>query len=71
MHLVLLLPFHPPILEPNLYLPLAETQGMGYLDASSSGQVAVEVELLLELQCLISSVGSALSLGLAHRVDAI
>lgn len=44
---------------------------MGDLDATSSGEVPVEVELLLEFERLISSVGSALSLGLAHRVDAI
>ena len=64
MHFVLLLPFHPPVLEPNLYLSLTQTQGMGYLDASSSGQVAVEVEFLLELQRLVSSIRLAASLAL-------
>ena len=68
---MLLLPLHPPVLEPDLNLPLTQTEGVGNFDSTSSSQVAVEVELFLQLQCLISSVGRALSFGFAHRVDAI
>ena len=31
-HLVLLLPLHPPVLEPDLDLPLRQAQGVGNLD---------------------------------------
>jgi len=48
----LLLEFHSPVLEPDLDLPLSQTQGVGNLDATSASQVVVEVELLLQLQCL-------------------
>ena len=59
---VLLFPLHAPILKPYLDLSFGQTQGMGYLDTSSASQVAVEVELLLELQCLVPSVRLAASL---------
>ena len=61
---VLLFPLHAPVLEPNFDLAFGQTQGMGYLYASSSGQVAVEVEFLLELQRLVSSIRLAASLAL-------
>ena len=31
-HLVLLLPLHPPVLEPDLYLPLRQAERVCYLD---------------------------------------
>ena len=48
----LLLEFHSPVLEPDLYLPLSQTQGVSNLNATSPCQVVVEVELLLQLQGL-------------------
>ena len=54
--LVLLLPLHSPVLEPNLDLTLSQAEGMSNLDPSPTGQVAVEVELLLKFQGLISGV---------------
>ena len=42
-HLVLLLPLHPAVLEPDL-------------DSPPPGQVSVEVELLLQLQGLVPSI---------------
>ena len=38
------LPLHPSVLEPNLDLPLSETQLCGDVDASSSVQVSVTSE---------------------------
>ena len=46
-HLVLLLPLHPPVLEPDLNLALRQAQRMGDLYSAPSGQVPVEVKLFL------------------------
>lgn len=67
-HLVLLLPLHPAILEPDFYLPFGEAKGVCDLDAPSPRQVAVEVELLFQLQGLVPRVRRPLSLRLAVRV---
>ena len=67
-HLVLLFPLHPPILEPDLDLPLREAEGVRDLDPTPPGQVSVEVELLLELQRLVPGVGCPLPFHLAVRV---
>ena len=48
----LLLEFHSPVLEPDLYLPLSQTEGVSNLNATSASQIVVEVELLLQLQGL-------------------
>lgn len=45
-HLVLFLPLHTPVLEPDLDLPLRQAQGVRDLDPPPPGQVAVEVEFL-------------------------
>ena len=42
----LLLQLHPPVLEPDLDLPLRQAQRVGDLDPPPPGQVAVEVEFL-------------------------
>ena len=52
----LLLELHPPVLEPDLDLPLRQTQRMGNLNTASSGEIMVEMELLLQLQGLVASV---------------
>ena len=57
LRLVLLLPLHAPVLEPDLDLPLREAQSMGNLDPSPAREIPVEVELLLQLQGLITGVG--------------
>ena len=49
-------PLHPAILKPNFDLPLAEVEQVCHLHSAWSAQVAVEVELLLELQELGVSV---------------
>jgi len=41
--------FHAPVLEPDLDLTLAEGELSGHLYAPGSTEVAVEVELLLQL----------------------
>lgn len=66
--LVLLFPFHPPVLEPYLDLPLGETQGMGNFNSSSAGQVAVEVKLLLQFQRLVPSIRLTASLAFCNMV---
>ena len=42
-----------PVLEPNFDLSLSQTKLMGHFDATTSGEVVVRVELLLQLQGLI------------------
>lgn len=59
---VLLLPFHPSVLKPYLNLSLGKTQGMCDLDATTSSKISIEVKLLLQLQCLITSVRLTASL---------
>ena len=66
-HLVLLLPLHAPVLEPDLDLPLGQAQRVGDLDPSPAGQVSVEVELLLELQGLVAGVRLAATLALCKK----
>lgn len=61
--LVLLLPLHPPVLEPDLNLALGQTHSVRDLHPPAPGQVPVEVEFLLQLQSLLAGVGSARSLG--------
>jgi len=55
-------PLHPAVLEPDLDLSLGETERVRYLDAAAPGQVAVEVELFLELERLVARVGRPSSL---------
>jgi len=43
-HLVLLLPFHPPVLEPDFYLSFCETQGVRNLNPASSSKVAIKMK---------------------------
>lgn len=66
-HLVFLLPLHPPVLKPNLYLPLRQAQGVGHLYPSPSRQVVVRVELLLEFEGLVPGVGLSTSSAEAIR----
>ena len=54
---IVLLPFHPAILEPDFDLSFRETQRVGYLYPPPSGKVPIEVKLFLQLQRLIPGVG--------------
>lgn len=62
--LVVLLPLHAPVLEPDLNLPLGQYQGMSDLDPSPSRQVPIVMEFLLQLEDLVPRVRSPLSLRL-------
>ena len=64
-HPVVALPLHSSVLEPDLDLSLAELQLFGELGAPSTSQVAVEVELFLELESLVSRVRRTSSLRVA------
>lgn len=66
---VVFFPLHPPVLEPDFDLSLGETERVGDFYPSSPRQVTVEVELLLQLQYLVSGVGRPLPLGLAPRLE--
>ena len=55
--LVLLLPLHASILEPDFDLSLCEAEGVCNLDPPAPRQVTVEVELLLQFQGLVPGVG--------------
>ncbi len=70
-HLVLLLPLHAAVLEPDLDLPLCQAESMGDLYPPPSSQVAVEVELLLQLQGLVPGVGRPLAFGFTVLIDSI
>ena len=64
LRLVLLLPLHPPVLEPDLDLSLSETESVSDLYSPAPGEISVEVELLLQLQGLVAGVRLAASLPL-------
>ena len=64
LRLVLLLPLHPPVLEPDLDLSLCETESVSDLYPPAPREISVEVELLLQLQGLVPSVGLPASLPL-------
>lgn len=56
---MLLLPLHPPVLEPDFDLPFRQAEGMGDLYPPSPSQITIEVEFLLQLQGLVPCVGLA------------
>ena len=53
---VVFLPLHAPVLEPDLDMALGQAERVGDLDAPPPRQIAVEVELLLQLQRLVAGV---------------
>ena len=64
LRLVLLLPLHPPVLEPDLDLALRQTESVSDLYPPTSSEISVEVELLLQFQGLVPGVGLSASLPL-------
>lgn len=62
--LVVLLPLHPTVLEPDLNLPLGQDQRVSDLDTPPSRQVPIVMELLLELEDLVPRVRGPLPFGL-------
>lgn len=68
---VVFLPFHPPILKPDLDLALGEAERVGDLDAAPPGQVAVKVKFLLQLQDLLPGVGGSRALGLTSVITGV
>ena len=60
LSLAVLLALHPPVLEPDLDLPLRQVEVARQLPALLLGDVGVEEELLLELEGLELGVGLAL-----------
>ena len=54
--LIVLLPFHPAVLEPDFDLSFRETQCVSYLYPPPPGQVPIEVELFLQLQRLVAGI---------------
>ncbi len=59
--LVLLLPLHPTVLKPDLDLTFGEAQRVSNFDPSSPREVSVKVELLFQLQGLVSGVSLSAS----------
>ena len=59
---IVLFPFHSTVLKPDLDLTFGEAEGVRDLDASPTRQIAIEVELFLELEDLITRVGRSGSL---------
>lgn len=66
-----LFPFHAPILEPDFYLPLRQTQTVCDLDPPPPRQVAIKMELLLQFQCLVARIRRSLAFRLSIGVDCI
>lgn len=60
-HLVFLLPFHPTVLEPYFDLSFGQAESVSYFDPSSSCQISVKMEFLLQLKSLITRVRCSLS----------
>ena len=53
---IVLLPFHAPVLEPDLDLPLGEAELVCHFDAPAPGEVPVVVKFLFELEGLMPRV---------------
>lgn len=62
--LVLLLPLHATVLEPDFDLPFGKAESVGYFYAPSPCQVPIEVKFLLQLQRLVSCIRLSASLPL-------
>ncbi len=58
--LALFLHFHPPVLEPDLHLPLSQVKRARHLMPPVPSKVHVEQELLLQLQRLVLGVRAPL-----------
>lgn len=67
-HLVLLLPLHTPILEPDFYLTLRQTESVRDFNTTPPREITVEVELLFQLQSLVPGVRGPLSFRLTVSV---
>lgn len=68
---MIFLPLHPPVLKPDLDLALGQAERVGDLDAAPPGQVAIKVELLLQLQHLLPGVGGSRTLGLPSVITGV
>ena len=66
-----LFPFHAPILEPDLDLPLRQAETVRNLDPPPPRQVAIEVELFLQLESLVARVRRPLAFRLTVGVDCV
>ena len=47
---------HSPVLEPDFDLSLGEAKLVCHFDPSSPGEVVIRVELLFQLQCLVTGI---------------
>ena len=54
--LMIFLPFHASVLEPDFDLSLGEAEGVGDLDPTATRQISIEVKFLLQFQRLVTSV---------------
>lgn len=68
---MIFLPLHAAVLKPDLDLALGQAERVGDLNAAPPGQVAVKVELLLQLQDLLPGVGGSRALGLPSVITGI
>ena len=68
---MIFLPFHASVLEPDFDLSLGEAEGVGDFDPTSSRQIPVEVEFLLQFQHLMPRVGSSGSFRFAREVRSV
>lgn len=71
LRFVFFLPFHPPVLKPYFYLSFCQTKSMCYLNTSSSCQVSIEVELLLQLKCLVTCIRLPTPFPLCNKINYI
>ena len=68
-NLVLLLPLHAPVLEPDFDLTLRQAEAVRNFDASASCQVSIEVKLFLQLEDLMAGVGRPLAFRFHSRSE--
>jgi len=69
IHLMISLPLHATVLEPDLDLAFSQLDKVRYLEATTSRQVSAEVKLLLELQSLRPTVCGSQPLALVLCIE--
>lgn len=68
---VIFLPFHSPVLKPDLDLAFRQAECVGDLNAAPPGQVSVKMKLLFQLQDLLPGIGGSRALGFPSVITGV
>ena len=68
--LLLFLPFHPSVLEPDFDLPFGEVQSVRDFNTTTAGQISIEVEFFLQLERLVTCIRRSRAFGI-HSVHTV